>query len=84
MGLTEGQQEAVEHAEYPGVPAFVLHVQQAVDSVAAQQRVEQPRQVLEGHLSGGRRPNVKNRTSTPAGLDRLPTKYPSRLRRRRL
>ena len=30
-----------------------LHVQQAVDGVAAEQRVQQPGEILEGHLDGG-------------------------------
>lgn len=50
--LTEGQQETVEHAEHPGVPALVFQVQEAVDSVAAQEREEDPRQVPERHLWG--------------------------------
>lgn len=40
--LTKGQQEAVEHAEHPRVPALVLQVQKAVDGIAAQQRKEDP------------------------------------------
>lgn len=40
--LTKGQQEAVEHAEHPRIPALVLQVQKAVDSIAAQQRKEDP------------------------------------------
>lgn len=40
--LTKGQQEAVEHAEHPGVPALVLQVQKAVDGIAAQQGKEDP------------------------------------------
>lgn len=50
--LTKGQQEAVEHAEHPGVPALVLQVQKAVDGIAAQQGKEDPRQVPERHLWG--------------------------------
>lgn len=46
----EGQQEAVEHAEHPGVPALVLQVQEAVDGVAAQQREEDPGEVPERHV----------------------------------
>lgn len=51
--LTKGQQEAVEHAEHPGVPALVLQVQKAVDGIAAQQGKEDPGQVPERHLWGG-------------------------------
>lgn len=40
--LTKGQQEAVEHAEHPRIPALVLQVQKAVDGIAAQQRKEDP------------------------------------------
>ena len=51
MVPTEGKYEAIEHADNPRVPAFVLEVERRIDGVGGKQREEHEGQIVEGKLS---------------------------------